>query len=244
MSSDADQQLVWELRVHGVGNTPPESVLKRADDPDVEFHDPPRMQRVAGDPITGFYQRQDDSADDGLLVEAYSWGRLTAGSKRESRIANLRRAGWTLLLPFALSNAALWARPRVPYDPRERGMVAVTGWLLRALAVGLTCTMTLAVSGVAMDVIAWQCRPRLQQCGGPRLIQSLLAEPFFTTGARRTLAGTVHPSRRRCRVFWLSGSRSTTRLPFRATAAGPGGRRDRTRLEHPDFWRGDEQIVR
>jgi hypothetical protein len=233
---------VWELRVHGVGNTPPGSVLLTAGDPDVGVEGPDRLRLVTGDGVTGFYRRADDSAgDSGVVVEAYSWGRLTAGSPKNV-IANWRRAGWTLLLPFALINVALWARPRIPYDANEKGTAAVAAWLVRAVALGLTCTMVLAVSGVSMDVIAWQCRP--QACDGPGWIQDLLAQPFFTTGARRTLAGTAIPLIVIAGFYWLSGS------SFHYEE-GPDGQPQpdsttgdvaSTRLENPEFWRGSVQV--
>lgn len=241
MPAFGDQGLVWELRVHGVGNTPPSSVLETAGEPDADVDEPPRMRRVAGGVVTGFFRREDGLAADNVVVEAYSWGRLTVGAKRGNLIADLRRAGWTLLLPFALVNAALWARPRIPYDPDERGITAVTGWLVRVVALGLTCTLVLAVSGVSMDVIAWQCRG--DPCGGPRWISDLLHQPFFTDGARRTLAGAAVPVLLIVVFYWLAGSSSQYEaISSRHVDAVQGDDRTRTRLEHPHFWRGSVQV--
>jgi hypothetical protein len=81
-----------ELRVHGVSGTPPESMLEH-----------PTVQRVSGDASSGFYRRvwqaESIAEDTGATVlEAYSWGGLTAGSKL--------RALWLLLIPFLLANVA------------------------------------------------------------------------------------------------------------------------------------------
>src|SRR5689334_6311224 len=86
-----------ELRVHGVSGTPPETMLEH-----------PTVRRVAGDGASGFYRRvwqnRSIAADDATgVLEAYSWGGLTAGSKL--------RALWLLLMPFLLVNVAFYARP-------------------------------------------------------------------------------------------------------------------------------------
>ena len=241
MLVSGDQGMVWEVRVHGVGNTPPSSVLKTAGDEDVDVDEKPRMRRVAGGPVTGFFRREDGDATDTVTVEAYSWGRLTAGARRGNLVSDLRRAGWTLLLPFALVNAALWARPRIPYDPDERGATAIAGWLVRAIAVGLTCTLVLAVSGVSMDVIAWQCRS--DPCGGPGWLSDLLHQPFFTDGVRRALAGSAIPVLLIVVFYWLAGSSSQYEaVSSRRVDGVPDDDRSRIRLEHPHFWRGSIQV--
>ena len=79
-----------ELRIHGVSGTPPDALLKA----------PP--VRVAGTGDSGFY-RSDATLDDGV-VEAYSWGGLTSGSRLT--------ALWLFLLPFALANVSGWMLPR------------------------------------------------------------------------------------------------------------------------------------
>ena len=65
---------VLEIRVHGVSNTPPESMLLE--------HGVvrPGARLCAGDQQTGFYRREDAGDDDELITEAYSWGALTSGS--------------------------------------------------------------------------------------------------------------------------------------------------------------------
>src|SRR5690606_18389328 len=78
-----------ELRVHGVGGTPPEEIL-----------DVPATRLVAGDESAGFFRPY--GTEDGAEVrrEAYSWGGLTSASRL--------RALWVLLFPFAIANLAGW----------------------------------------------------------------------------------------------------------------------------------------
>src|SRR5262245_28541391 len=77
---------VTELRLHGVGGTPPEDLLGDL-----------APQLVSGDRIAGFYRTADLP---NRHVEAYSWGGLT--SRSGSRVL------WVLLFPFALANLAGW----------------------------------------------------------------------------------------------------------------------------------------
>ena len=85
---------VTELRVHGIGGTPPDAVLGDL-----------APEQVWGDRIAGFYRTSDHQAspgDDDLTrhVECYSWSGLTSRSK--SRVL------WLALLPFLLGNLAGW----------------------------------------------------------------------------------------------------------------------------------------
>src|SRR5581483_946755 len=87
-----------ELRVHGVGGSPPEAT--RGD---------LAPEQVMGDAIAGFYRTADHRAseadeaerlDVGRHVEVYSWGGLTSRSKA--------RVLWLALLPFLFANLAGW----------------------------------------------------------------------------------------------------------------------------------------
>lgn len=80
-----------ELRVHGVGASPPEKIL------DLDF---PVL--VAGDGTAGFYRGPSESDPQ---LEAYCWGGMTA---RGTGLRGLRRALWVFLLPFAFINTAWW----------------------------------------------------------------------------------------------------------------------------------------
>ena len=89
---------VTELRVHGVGGTPPDATLGDL-----------APEQVSGDAIAGFYRSSDHRASDGdrgahldvvRHVEVYSWGGLTSQSKV--------RVLWLALLPFLFANLAGW----------------------------------------------------------------------------------------------------------------------------------------
>jgi uncharacterized membrane protein YhaH (DUF805 family) len=140
---------VVELRVHGVSGTPPEDLL-----------DCPEVTRVAGDAKAGFYiprspQEQHDprvpvpgqDPDSRPLLEGYAWGGLTSGAST--------RAFWLLLLPFTLINVS----PRLrPVGPRKPGLSLWILWLVsRLLAVSMTVLIMTALSGVGVDLFAWQC---------------------------------------------------------------------------------------
>src|SRR4051812_2406713 len=95
MAQHEGMKRVLEIRVHGVSNTPPESMLRECDVP------APEARLYAGDEQTGFYRRKGDPDDADLVTEAYSWGALTSGNQAKK---DLQRAGWALLLPFAFAN--------------------------------------------------------------------------------------------------------------------------------------------
>src|ERR1700744_446810 len=92
---------VTELRVHGVGGTPPAALLGGL-----------APEQVSGDAVAGFYRSSDHHAseqdraagkDVDRNVEGYSWGGLTSRSKT--------RVLWLALLPFLLANLAGWMCP-------------------------------------------------------------------------------------------------------------------------------------
>ncbi|WP_446215204.1 hypothetical protein [Micromonospora sp. IBHARD004] len=129
-----------ELRVHGVSGGTAEKIL-----------DHPILVRVAGDRYAGFYRPRPGSgaaggSTDGVAVEAYRWGALTAG-------AAVRTASMVLLLPFMLGNLAVWLRP----TPTDR--FGLLGALCRLLAGTLTAAFVLSVIGVTLDLVGWQCVP-------------------------------------------------------------------------------------
>ncbi|MEU5964879.1 hypothetical protein ABZ777_27030 [Micromonospora parva] len=129
-----------ELRVHGISGVTAERIL-----------DHPIVVRVAGDTHAGFFRPRPGSgtaggATEGVAVEAYRWGSLTAG-------AAVRTASMLLLLPFMLSNLAIWLRPA------GHDRWGLLGLLCRLLAGTLTATFVLAAVGVTLDLVGWQCVP-------------------------------------------------------------------------------------
>ncbi|PWR05472.1 hypothetical protein DKT68_26830 [Micromonospora acroterricola] len=129
---------IVELRVHGVSGARPERVLGRA-----------HVQQIAGDSSGGFHRpvsgRQPGDTDpDGVALEAYRWGDLPSGTVA-------RTLSLVLLLPFMLSNVAVWMRPV------GRGSGSGVTVLCRLLALNLTALFVLSIAGVALDSLAWRC---------------------------------------------------------------------------------------
>lgn len=131
--------ILTEIRVHGVGGTPPEEIL-------VDMH----PKKVAGDKIAGFYRTTDDG---GRHREAYSWGGLTSHSPL--------RVLWTALLPSMLANMAGWMARRSVKSGEHEGSAEPTTpsfrWLARLAALALTLSSAVMVSILSFDVIAYQC---------------------------------------------------------------------------------------
>lgn len=127
---------VTELRVHGVGGTTPETMLRDLD---------PR--RVAGDRVAGFFRTVDHP--EGWHREAYSWGGLTSRSRW--------RALWVLMLPAMFANMAGWgARRRLPGTLAEGGPPTSRSFRFQArlLALGLSIMTAASVAYVLIDVVA------------------------------------------------------------------------------------------
>ncbi|MEH0930262.1 hypothetical protein [Micromonospora sp. CPCC 205558] len=126
---------VVELRVHGVSGADPTVILDRA-----------QVRQVAGDDSGGFHRaaRSDDAEPDGVTLEAYRWGDLPTGTVG-------RTIAMVFLLPFMLSNVAVWMRPTSRY--RAAGVNV----LCRLLALNLTVVYMVSVAGVALDLLAWRC---------------------------------------------------------------------------------------
>ncbi|MEV7330532.1 hypothetical protein [Micromonospora sp. NPDC093244] len=135
---------VVQLRVHGVSGAQPAVILDRA-----------HTRQVAGDGSGGFHRADEPDGTDpnGVTVEAYRWGDLPSGTVA-------RTISMVFLLPFMLSNVAVWMRPA---DGRSAGGVAM---LCRLLALNLTAVYVVAVAGVALDLVAWRCLGDTR-CRGP-----------------------------------------------------------------------------
>ncbi|MDT0533232.1 hypothetical protein RM555_30010 [Micromonospora sp. DSM 115977] len=181
---------VLELRVHGVSNTPPGQILGLRPAPGTDAPPPPWL--VAGGPVTGFYRSPVAGPADPVAVEAYSWGQLTSGA-RTAR--DVERALWTLLLPFALANVALHARPSIPADARaERwnSTSGVTAWLIRLFCLSLTGTFALTLATVGVDLVGWQCVDDdcLRRIPGP---WEFLGRGWWSEGARSLAVGLLVP---------------------------------------------------
>ena len=135
---------VTELRVHGVGGSPPDAILGDL-----------APEQVSGDAIAGFYRSSDHRASDGdrdarrdvdRHVEVFSWGGLTSRSKI--------RVLWLALLPFLFANLAGWMCP-----PGTR----TSAWRFRLhrltsglCALALTVNAALIAVMISADVNAYQ----------------------------------------------------------------------------------------
>ncbi|MET4135999.1 hypothetical protein [Pseudarthrobacter sp. PvP090] len=217
-----------EIRVHGVGGTPPEDLLGDL-----------RPTRVAGDRIAGFYRTSDAR---GRHREAYSWGGLTSHSPL--------RVLWTPLLPSMLANMAGWmARRRVMSGDEEATAEPTTTafrWFARLAALALTLSTAVMVTMPSLDTFAYQCLGQ-QQCRSRLWGEAFLdvVAPYDRPGVRLA-AGIIAPVSVAV-LFYVLASRSRTSyegveppapgtarpVPYgRCAAAQPGG------LRSADFWSG------
>ncbi|HET8680343.1 MAG TPA: hypothetical protein VFM54_00485, partial [Micromonosporaceae bacterium] len=137
-------------------------------------------QQTAGDSDAGFYRaarRRGWPA--GAPVETYKWGRFTAGTAA--------RALWLLFLPFQLANVAMWLRP-----PAGRAARRGVQTLCRLFALAMTASFVLAVSGAALDLVAWQCTVPNSRCTADRAwLAPFIDGPFDTPGRRLAVLALV-----------------------------------------------------
>ncbi|HEX8865103.1 MAG TPA: hypothetical protein VF821_05545, partial [Lentzea sp.] len=130
MAGNADGQ-VYELRVHGVSGTPPESMLSD-----------PFPEQVAGDDDARFFRKTDPIVVNGRsrIVEAFHWGRFTSGSPS--------RTLWLLLLPFALLNLSRYMLLGDRPAPK---------FVLRFLGLVLTSLLVSNVVYMSLELVVRQC---------------------------------------------------------------------------------------
>ncbi|MDT5353839.1 MAG: hypothetical protein QOJ56_2371 [Mycobacterium sp.] len=221
--------VLTELRVHGVSGTSPEALL----------HCPAELlQEVSVDNGAGIYTPRESVPSEGAegrlrrVLEAYSWGALTSGPAS--------RAIWLLVLPFVLINLAHWMLPPARAHSGPSWWASrVSPVLLRMLALSLTLTLMLAVTQIAVDVVGWQCAamPHCAARLGPlRFLHdrsagvSLMctAIPVAILPLLLLMFGRDHPA-----------PADAARTPPPAAVS-----RENVRLEEPDFWVGDESLVR
>jgi len=169
---------VTELRVHGVGGSPPDAILGDL-----------APEQASGDAIAGFYRSGDHRAspadqtagrDVDRHVECYSWGGLTSRSKV--------RVLWLALLPFLLGNLAGWM-----CSARTRR----SGWRfgLHRLSHGLS-GLALTVNAVLIavlisgDLLAYQA-VRAGRAGGQWWLAPLGWSSVSGHPARQVLVGVL-----------------------------------------------------
>ncbi|GAA3742402.1 hypothetical protein [Micromonospora maritima] len=199
---------VIELRVHGVGGHSSDRILGER---------PAHL--VAGDVEAGFYRPgagpEDQQPAGEVRLEAYRWNGLTGGTAG-------RTFSLVLLLPFMLGNIALWALPLTG----RAGAPARS--VVRLLSVSLTMMYVLAVVGVALDLVAWQCLSYPRCYEDRRFISWLAGLPAGWELAILALFPLAAIT-----ALWRLGSR-TWQLP--ETRAPDGGDTEIEGLDEPAFW--------
>lgn len=192
-----------ELRVHGVSGTPPESMLGD-----------PFPLHVSGDDVGRVMRRRrlkcspDSQGRPQRVVEAFHWGRFTAGSPT--------RALWLLLLPFALVNLARFALLSPQEENSRRRFHSANETLIRLLGLCLTLTMVSSAAYVAWDVVAAQCGDRACAAGGAEWLSFYLDRPL---GVRFAIAAIVPALT--IAVMWVLGART---FDFAPPDSDPNGR--------------------
>ena len=211
---------VVELRVHGVSGTPPEAML-----------DEPFPRQVAGDDVGRFFRRSAPVRVDGFPdrdVEAYHWGRFTAGSPS--------RALWLLLLPFAVVNLARFALLLPAREVDADRAVDERRWkhrtadaLLRLIGLVLTLAMVVTVCYLAWEVVA-------RQCSGDRCAGQPNGMAWFggRSPGTRVLVAAVLPAAVLALVWSFGRSPALVEPPGPRTRVWAGN----GRVGDPAFWHG------
>ena len=229
---------VTELRVHGVGGTPPDAILGDL-----------APEQVSGDTIAGFYRSSDHRADDkdrdarldvDRHVEVYSWGGLTSQSKV--------RVLWLALLPFLFANLAGWMCSAKTRDSAWRFRLHRLAAGLGALA--LTVNAALIAVMISADVNAYQTTraglARHQWWLAPLGWHFIAGHP-----ARQVLLGVLVPILFVLALLWLAKTTwqyEAVRPPYRITAE----RKEKPRLvtaaaladglADNEFWDGEGSV--
>ncbi|MBZ2195106.1 hypothetical protein [Occultella gossypii] len=167
---------VLELRVHGIGNTPPAVLLDLP---------PAEILQSRGDALGSFWVPTDAAAERDRALppedvhairpdtrrEAYSWGAMARLSTVPgwgligALARGLVRVGWTVLIPFGLANVAYWTR-RLPRG--SAGWRAGNGAAsVRVFSLLLTLLFTASTASVTLGLLAGQCFPAAQTVPAP-----------------------------------------------------------------------------
>ena len=229
---------VTELRVHGVGGTPPDAVLGDL-----------APEQVSGDAIAGFYRSSDHRASDGdrtarldvdRHVEVYSWGGLTSQSKV--------RVLWLALLPFLLANLAGWmcsaTTRKSPWRFRLHRLAAGLG------ALALTVNAALIAVMISADVVVYQTAraglARDQWWLAPLGWHFIAGNP-----ARQVTLGILVPTLLVLALVWLASRTwryEAVRPPYRISAERRKPARKITAatlkagLADNEFWDGESSV--
>ncbi|WP_255767998.1 hypothetical protein [Pseudarthrobacter sulfonivorans] len=184
---------VLELRIHGIKNTAPYDLIGCK---------PDQIQPVGdADALSGFWTETNPPAGSPTRVEAYSWGNLARSSPSSSFLKGMGRvvgqAFWFLVVPFALANAAYWARKLPAPGTGSRPLAAGPGaGTVRLFALLLSLVFTTTFCAVAFGLFAVECFPPTGT-GQPTAMCKQLPEALdFMTGwprGRRLALAAVIP---------------------------------------------------
>ena len=166
-----------ELMVHGVGGTPPESML-----------DSVEIAPVRGDSTAAFFRLQHQPVEDDYVREAYSWGGLTSGSAS--------RALWVFLAPFAFLNVAGWMLPSAHSGGDggdESRFHVVAAGLLRFIGLTVTVHTIIWIGQMSIDFAAWQCGGSVTCRSSNWIISVFSLGVFDGAPARRLVLGSMIP---------------------------------------------------
>ncbi|MEZ0359148.1 hypothetical protein [Mycobacterium sp. SA01] len=135
--SDGD---LLELRVHGVNNTPPVSMLYA-------------IQQEYGDSLVGVYRERVTPG----VCKALSWGGLARLSPSPrvpfaKWVRAVASAAWIFVIPFGLANVAYWSRRLTMPDDNGSAKVHFTAALSRVFSLGLTLLLVSSVCSVSLDM--------------------------------------------------------------------------------------------
>jgi hypothetical protein len=234
LACTADCKNVTELRVHGVGGSPPDAILGDL-----------APEQASGDAIAGFYRSSDHRASDkdpdvDRHVEVYSWGGLTSRSKV--------RVLWLALLPFLFGNLAGWMCSVKTRNSAWRFRLHRLAAGLGALA--LTVNAALIAVMISADVLAYQTAR-----AGLAAHQWWLAPLgwHFVSGhpARQVMIGVLVPVLFVLALVWLA-SKSWRYEHVRPPREESAGRRPPARkvtaatlpggLADDEFWDGENSV--
>ena len=169
---------VTELRVHGVGGTPPGALLNDL-----------APGQVAGDSTAGFYRTADLLSPSGTVsrhVEGYSWGGLTSRSSW--------RVFWLLLLPFLLGNLAGWmCSERTKKDGASSWRFRVHRASAGLACLALTINLVLVTAMITADVVAYQA-VRAGAANGRWWLAPLRWPAILGHPGRQVLLGMIVPA--------------------------------------------------
>ena len=183
--------------------------------------------------------------------EAYSWGaqaRYSGAVPGGAGSLGLRitRAGWLLLAPLGIVNAAYWSRQLIPdlpdgAPPGEETTAAPTRSFgrglspIRVFGLGMTLLFVAALQAVALDLLATQCLGSVTCPSVPSWLAGLSSLPW----GRRMAVLSVVPVAGLVLLQWLSaGARVRYEVPTRpsTSTSGPRAGRRIPILSQRDLW--------